>query len=410
MTLDRSTSYRRFNAPLPTQSTAAPSPPSLSADARALIPSEYRPPCRANERVLRWKPAVPSPRLTESLPTDLVTSDAEFERILDVYAGSWRESTKSVYGSGLLIYHLFCDREKVPEERRCPASAILLSKFITTCAGSYSGSCLDNYVAAIAAWHRLHGFPWLLPADQQAGILEGARRLAPEKSTRPKRAPFTVDDILRIHSVLDPTNSCDAAVYACLVVSFYCVARLGEFTVPSTDAFKANPRSYISRRDVAEVVDRNGLKATRFHIPKTKTSPVAGADTQCASQSDATDPITALNNHLRVNAAPTDAHLFAWHHPKRGIVALSKWQFLRRLSAAADTLQIPLAKGHGIRIGGTLEYLLRGVPFEAVKAMGRWAGDSFTVYLRKHAVILAPYLQDSPVLDPFTRYTLPPAA
>ncbi|KAH9913276.1 hypothetical protein B0H21DRAFT_669165, partial [Amylocystis lapponica] len=52
-------------------------------------------------------------------------------------------------------------------------------------------------------------------------------------------------------------------------------------------------------------------------------------------------------------------------------------------------------KGHGLRIGGTLEYLLRGRPFEVVKAIGRWSGDSFQLYLRKHAVILAPYLQDT---------------
>ncbi|KAG2057448.1 hypothetical protein BDR06DRAFT_179454 [Suillus hirtellus] len=64
-------------------------------------------------------------------------------------------------------------------------------------------------------------------------------------------------------------------------------------------------------------------------------------------------------------------------------------------------------KGHGIRIGGTLEYLLRGVPFETVKTMGRWNSDSFLLYLRKHAVILAPYLQDHPVLEPFMRYALP---
>jgi hypothetical protein len=64
-------------------------------------------------------------------------------------------------------------------------------------------------------------------------------------------------------------------------------------------------------------------------------------------------------------------------------------------------------KAHSIRIGGTLEYLLRGVPFEMVKTMGRWQSDAFLVYLRKHAVILAPYLQDHPILEPFMCYALP---
>ncbi|KIJ58022.1 hypothetical protein HYDPIDRAFT_47025, partial [Hydnomerulius pinastri MD-312] len=53
-------------------------------------------------------------------------------------------------------------------------------------------------------------------------------------------------------------------------------------------------------------------------------------------------------------------------------------------------------KGHSLRIGGTLFYLLKGVPFNVVKVMGRWAGESFTLYLQHHALILAPFLQTDP--------------
>jgi hypothetical protein len=51
---------------------------------------------------------------------------------------------------------------------------------------------------------------------------------------------------------------------------------------------------------------------------------------------------------------------------------------------------MPIKHGHSIRIGATLEYLLRGVPFEAMKSIGRWSSDSFSKYLRKHAQILRP--------------------
>ncbi|KAF8152462.1 hypothetical protein B0H34DRAFT_663926 [Crassisporium funariophilum] len=40
-----------------------------------------------------------------------------------------------------------------------------------------------------------------------------------------------------------------------------------------------------------------------------------------------------------------------------------------------------------------LKYLLWGVPFNIVKAMGCWQSDTFTLYLQKHALILAPYIQ-----------------
>ncbi|KAF8466463.1 hypothetical protein DFH94DRAFT_639373, partial [Russula ochroleuca] len=63
---------------------------------------------------------------------------------------------------------------------------------------------------------------------------------------------------------------------------------------------------------------------------------------------------------------------------------------------------------HGIRIGSTLEYLLRGMPFDVMKAKGRWAGDSFLLYLRKHAIIIAPYIQAVPAVhETFIRYTMP---
>ena len=51
--------------------------------------------------------------------------------------------------------------------------------------------------------------------------------------------------------------------------------------------------------------------------------------------------------------------------------------------------------------------LLRGVPFDVVKSMGRWSSDAFLIYLRQHAVIIAPYIQGTPFLEAFTRYTMP---
>ncbi|KAG2058973.1 hypothetical protein BDR06DRAFT_57300 [Suillus hirtellus] len=71
-------------------------------------------------------------------------------------------------------------------------------------------------------------------------------------------------------------------------------------------------------------------------------------------------------------------------------------------------MNLPNLKGHGLRIGGTLEYLLRGVPFDVVKAMGRWLSDAFTTYLCDHTIVIAPYIQASPALESFTHITMPP--
>ncbi|KIJ60482.1 hypothetical protein HYDPIDRAFT_53896, partial [Hydnomerulius pinastri MD-312] len=79
-----------------------------------------------------------------------------------------------------------------------------------------------------------------------------------------------------------------------------------------------------------------------------------------------------------------------------GLRPLTRTEFIKRITAAAQKAELPELKGHGIRIGGTLLYLLRGVPFDVVKTMGRWSSEAFTLYLRQHAMIMAPYLQDSP--------------
>ena len=86
----------------------------------------------------------------------------------------------------------------------------------------------------------------------------------------------------------------------------------------------------------------------------------------------------------------------------------------RSRTAGLDPLQ-----GHGIRIGSTLEYLLRGIPFDMMKVKGHWARDSFLTYLQKHAIVIAPYIQAVPavqdtfiqavpaVQDTFIHYTMP---
>jgi hypothetical protein len=130
---------------------------------------------------------------------------------------------------------------------------------------------------------------------------------------------------------------------------------------------------------------------TKFHILSTKISPINREDAYWAEQAGATDPKKALENYFRVNPANSSKHLFAWMHPK-GLRPFSKAEVIKKLTSFAHTAQLPDLKGHSLHIGGTLEYLLRGVPFDMVKSMGRWLGDTFTSYLQHHAVVLAPYI------------------
>jgi hypothetical protein len=336
---------------------------------------------------------------------DVILPDSHLDRILEVMGSSWATSTKETYGAGLLVFHVFCDSHNIAESQRCPVSSTLLLAFLSSCTGSYSGSSLANYAAGLKAWHLLHGQPWVVQANELKGILDGATALAPLSSKRPKREPFTPAIINSIRENLDLDDPRDAAIFACVTTTFYSVARLGEFTVPAIKAF--NPTKHITRAHVSEIQDRHGLPVTKFHIPSTKTAPIEGEDAFWSEQTGPSDPKAALENHLRINNPNASAHLFSWKHPN-GTRALSKKELLARISSISAVASLPNLKGHSLRIGGTLEFLLRGVPFDVVKSMGRWSSEAFTIYLRQHAMILAPYIQATPILEPFTRYTIPP--
>ena len=146
---------------------------------------------------------------------------------------------------------------------------------------------------------------------------------------------------------------------------------------------------------------------TNFHLPHTKSAP-SGEDVNWAKQTGPSDPSSAFENHLLINTPPVNGPLFAYRHGK-GHKPLTKSKFLEVLNTALRTAGKSPLQGHGIRIGSTLEYLLRNIPFDVVKVKGRWASDAFLLYLRRHAQILAPYMQAQPILqESFLRLTLPP--
>ncbi|KAF8120290.1 hypothetical protein EV363DRAFT_1459728 [Boletus edulis] len=145
-----------------------------------------------------------------------------------------------------------------------------------------------------------------------------------------------------------------------------------------------------------------------FHLPTTKCSQ-SGETTQCAQIDHPTDPVSFLDNHFLINNPGPDDHLFAWRHPKTGLRPLTRPELNKRMQEVITQYKLAEVKGHSFRIGGTLHYLLLGTPFDVVKTMGRWSGDSFTKYLRKHALILSPYLMERPdLVERLSQHAMPP--
>ena len=89
---------------------------------------------------------------------------------------------------------------------------------------------------------------------------------------------------------------------------------------------------------------------------------------------------------------------------------MTRQTFVIHLNRITQAASLSHVHGHGIRIRATLEYLLRGIPFNVIKVKGHWASNAFQLYLWKHNQILAPYMQAmlSKTASEFTRLAMLP--
>jgi hypothetical protein len=359
----------------------------------------------AIERLTRWKPA----RLGEApdIAQDIL------ERTFEVMSIGWAPGTHSTYGSGLLMWHVWCDRHEIAEARRGPAETYLVHGFIADCAGGYVKGSVENAILGLRAWHLLHRLEWSVSMGSLKPLLQGVANAEPPDAHNPPRAPLRVELIERIAGKLRQTPF-DLAWFACLTTTFWGCARLGEFTVKGASEI-FDPKMHIYRARVTDKIGADGSRVKDFFLPWTKVGKHNGEHVFWAAQTGPSDPLRALVAHLAFNDPPDEgAHLFSYpvgsdllgnviYEPMR------RQPFLRRLADICDELgEVAPPHGHGIRIGSAFEYLRRGKPFDVVKVIGRWGSDSFETYLRDHAVVLAPYLQALPELEAaVARFAMP---
>ena len=101
---------REWNAPLPrsapTQSRPIPYHPDLTPEQ-----SPLRPHCLSRDRIQLWKPYSQHPARGQ----EVGISNEDLDRIGNVISHAWTENTRQTYGTGLLIYHIFCDKKQIPE-------------------------------------------------------------------------------------------------------------------------------------------------------------------------------------------------------------------------------------------------------------------------------------------------------
>ena len=276
-------------------------------------------------------------------------------------------------------YLTFCDSERVPEDDRLPASEMLLALFAASLVGCITGATISAKVSAVKAWHIQHNQPWRGNVLLQH-VLKGAANATPESSKQDHRQLITIDMLKELFNGLDLAEHLDAAVYAVTTMAFYGQLQLGEICsnreVYNTFNCKTLPNfSHLK-------LPHTPAGSQMMHAPWTKVKRAAGEDVAICRQRDTTDPITALDKHLQINAISDDpntaiaSYLMADGNWK--LLTISK--FMKRCNEIWRTHNCPRYTRHCFRIGGTTHYLLQGINPDVVHLMGRWSSDAFIRY------------------------------
>lgn len=217
---------------------------------------------------------------------------------------------------------------------------------------------------------------------------------------------MTVEDIKILRAHLNLANPCDAAIlYACVIMEFCCVTRLGEFMVPAITRFKSS--KHITHHNVTFLRDQNNLPVMKCaHKEEVQCTP----QTNCIINLEA-----ALQNHFHVNPAPPNTYLFAYRDPKSSLWPLSKNQVTSRISAikklcvywnskgtacklgefysASSRAFLRCCQSHGLLCGRSFHPLPQAPPYGSCTISSSWQESTWRFQLDHHAASL---LSESP--------------
>ncbi|RXW12879.1 hypothetical protein EST38_g12974 [Candolleomyces aberdarensis] len=209
-----------------------------------LLPSSLRPAVAARDRISHWVTPFSLSQLNS------MRAEISFDSIRKINiatVSSLAEMTRTGYGSGLLRFTEFCDREGISEYSRMPASSTLLASFVADQASKASSSSINSWMSAVRTWHIINNAPWHGSSEFVAQVKLGASRMAPASLKKSPRNPVTLEHILALQKNLNPSDSFDAAVWAVACIVFWSCCRLGELTVSSEKSF--SPRLNVDRFD-----------------------------------------------------------------------------------------------------------------------------------------------------------------
>ena len=236
---------------------------------------------------------------------------------------------------------------------------------------------IQNYLSGVKLLHILLGFEYTFSGDFHLRLtVRGIARLNPHV---PRRArPITPSDLLNFHGSMDRGCALHCAVYACSLLLFFTMSRLGSI-LPRSGA--ASGRLFLTRdcinfSEEGMLITLQHTKTIQFgrrrlHIPLIKLD-------------SALCPVAAYRRSLGFSGSYRSHVAFVVPDGRGRFGGLTKSLFIntfRDVMAASGDGDAVGFTGHSFRRGGASWAFRAGIPGELIQVCGDWSSDAYKKYL-----------------------------
>jgi hypothetical protein len=285
-------------------------------------------------------------------------------------------STYVNYSSALNSYITFCKLHKRP----ILPTPDTFSFYIVFMSHHIKPVSVDTYLSGICNQLEIY-FPDVRSVRASPLVsrtLKGCKRLYGSEVHR--KLPLCIADLRRVIVSIGGTPSHDDKLFLSqLLTGFHGLMRCGELTSHNSPA----------RRDSRKITMRFSVSwpsssSYGFILPSNKTDPFfQGNHLVIKGFVDEVDPLPFFLSYLSSRDHLFPAHPQLWLR-KNGLPPTRSW-FMSRLRTFFPDTQIA---GQSMRAGGATCLASNGATPAIIQAAGRWASNTFQIYIRKNPILL----------------------
>jgi hypothetical protein len=284
-------------------------------------------------------------------------------------------STAAAYTSATHSYATFCKVHQLPLD----PTPLNLAYFVTYMSHYINPRSVETYLSGICSSLE-PSFPHARTSRKHplvVKVLKGAKKLHSTPISRKK--PLSRTDLSLVCQRHPQPWSHDHLLFLSLLLTgFHGLLRLGELVWPDKRSLQ-DYRKIILRPSV-EILPT----AYSFFLPGHKADRFFEGNQVIVQQTFTNDdPFSIFTAYLHSRDALWPYNPELWLR-KDGTIPTRSWFLLRlRRHFNADIA------GHSLRSGGATALAEAGIPLQLIQSIGRWASETFQIYIRRHPTILA---------------------